>query len=73
MAYNVNFNKSATYRIANSCDEPGGRDLGPSAGRLARIMAGVENMLEIFATEMRVAMTLTGVTPVARIDRTVLV
>jgi isopentenyl diphosphate isomerase/L-lactate dehydrogenase-like FMN-dependent dehydrogenase len=44
-----------------------------SAGRLARIMAGVENMLEIFATEMRVAMTLTGVTPVARIDRTVLV
>jgi L-lactate dehydrogenase (cytochrome) len=34
--------------------------------------AGVENMLEIFANEMRVAMTLTGVTSVARIDGTIL-
>jgi len=34
--------------------------------------AGVENMLEIFAKEMRVAMILTGVTSVARIDRQIL-
>ncbi|WP_029005699.1 FMN-dependent L-lactate dehydrogenase LldD [Azorhizobium doebereinerae] len=31
--------------------------------------AGVENLLDIFAKEMRVAMTLTGVTSVAQIDR----
>lgn len=34
--------------------------------------AGVENMLEIFAKEMRVAMTLTGVTSIAQIDRKIL-
>lgn len=34
--------------------------------------AGVENMLEIFAKEMRVAMTLTGVTSIAQIDRRIL-
>lgn len=34
--------------------------------------AGVENMLEIFANEMRVAMSLTGVTSIAGIDRTIL-
>ena len=34
--------------------------------------AGVENMLNIFANEMRVAMTLTGVPSIARIDRTIL-
>jgi L-lactate dehydrogenase (cytochrome) len=34
--------------------------------------AGVENMLEIFAAEMRVAMTLTGVTSIAQIDRQIL-
>jgi len=34
---------------------------------------GVENLLDIFAQEMRVAMTLTGVTSVAQIDRSVLV
>lgn len=33
---------------------------------------GVENMLDIFANEMRVAMTLTGVSSVARIDRSIL-
>ncbi len=33
---------------------------------------GVENMLEIFAKEMRVAMTLTGVASVAQIDRQIL-
>ncbi|MBG0799651.1 FMN-dependent L-lactate dehydrogenase LldD [Methylocystis sp. L43] len=33
---------------------------------------GVENMLEIFAKEMRVAMTLTGVTSIAQIDRQIL-
>jgi L-lactate dehydrogenase (cytochrome) len=33
---------------------------------------GVENMLEIFAKEMRVAMTLTGVTSIAQIDRRIL-
>jgi L-lactate dehydrogenase (cytochrome) len=32
----------------------------------------MENMLDIFANEMRVAMTLTGVASVARIDRTIL-
>ena len=35
--------------------------------------AGVENLLDIFAKEMRVAMTLTGVTSVAQIDRSILV
>ena len=34
---------------------------------------GVENMLDIFSQEMRVAMTLTGVTSIDKIDRTVLV
>lgn len=34
---------------------------------------GVENMLDIFAQEMRVAMTLTGVTSIDQIDRSVLV
>lgn len=34
--------------------------------------AGVENMLEIFAKEMRVAMILTGVTSIAQIDRRIL-
>ena len=34
---------------------------------------GVENLLDIFAKEMRVAMTLTGVTSIAQIDRTTLV
>lgn len=34
--------------------------------------AGVENMLEIFGKEMRVAMTLTGVTSIAQIDRRIL-
>jgi L-lactate dehydrogenase (cytochrome) len=33
---------------------------------------GVENMLDIFAREMRVAMTLTGVTSIARIDQSTL-
>ncbi|MHC8308507.1 FMN-dependent L-lactate dehydrogenase LldD [Pseudomonas sp. GT1P32] len=34
---------------------------------------GVENMLDIFAKEMRVAMTLTGVTSIAQIDESTLV
>ena len=34
---------------------------------------GVENLLEIFAKEMRVAMTLTGVTSIAQIDESILV
>jgi L-lactate dehydrogenase (cytochrome) len=34
--------------------------------------AGVENMLEIFARDMRVAMILTGVASVAEIDRAIL-
>lgn len=34
---------------------------------------GVENMLDIFSQEMRVAMTLTGVTSIDKIDRTALV
>ena len=34
---------------------------------------GVENMLDIFSKEMRVAMTLTGVTSIDKIDRTALV
>ncbi|HEY8125200.1 MAG TPA: FMN-dependent L-lactate dehydrogenase LldD [Methylocystis sp.] len=34
--------------------------------------AGVENMLEIFAKEIRVAMRLTGVTSIAQIDRRIL-
>ncbi|WP_160105544.1 FMN-dependent L-lactate dehydrogenase LldD [Pseudomonas izuensis] len=34
---------------------------------------GVENMLDIFAKEMRVAMTLTGVTSIDRIDESILV
>src|SRR5471032_1745509 len=35
--------------------------------------AGVENLLDIFAKEMRVAMTLTGVTSIAQIDESILV
>ncbi|ETK15899.1 L-lactate dehydrogenase [Pseudomonas sp. FH4] len=34
---------------------------------------GVENLLDIFAKEMRVAMTLTGVTSIAQIDESILV
>jgi L-lactate dehydrogenase (cytochrome) len=34
---------------------------------------GVENLLDIFAKEMRVAMTLTGVTSIEQIDRSTLV
>ena len=34
---------------------------------------GVENMLDIFAKEMRVAMTLTGVTSISQIDKSTLV
>jgi L-lactate dehydrogenase (cytochrome) len=34
---------------------------------------GVENMLDIFAKEMRVAMTLTGVTSISQIDESTLV
>ncbi|MCY1457389.1 L-lactate dehydrogenase [compost metagenome] len=34
---------------------------------------GVENMLDIFAKEMRVAMTLTGVTSIDQIDESILV
>lgn len=34
--------------------------------------AGVENMLDIFSKEMRTAMTLTGVSSIAAIDRTIL-
>ncbi len=33
---------------------------------------GVENMLDIFAQEMRVAMTLTGVTDLSQINETTL-
>ena len=34
---------------------------------------GVENLLDIFAKEMRVAMTLTGVTSIDQIDHNILV
>ena len=34
---------------------------------------GVENLLDIFAREMRVAMTLTGVTAIDQIDESILV
>jgi L-lactate dehydrogenase (cytochrome) len=44
----------------------------PAFALAASGQAGVENMLDIFANEMRVAMTLTGVASVARIDRTIL-
>ena len=44
----------------------------PAFALAASGQAGIENMLDIFATEMRVAMTLTGVASVARIDRTIL-
>ena len=44
----------------------------PAFALAARGQAGVENMLDIFANEMRVAMTLTGVASVSRIDRTIL-
>jgi L-lactate dehydrogenase (cytochrome) len=44
----------------------------PAFALAAGGQAGVENMLDIFANEMRVAMTLTGVASVARIDRTIL-
>jgi len=44
----------------------------PAFALAAGGQAGVENMLDIFANEMRVAMTLTGVASVSRIDRTIL-
>ena len=44
----------------------------PAFALAASGQAGIENMLDIFANEMRVAMTLTGVPSVARIDRTIL-
>ena len=44
----------------------------PAFALAASGQAGIENMLDIFANEMRVAMTLTGVASVARIDRTIL-
>ena len=44
----------------------------PAFALAASGQAGVENMLDIFANEMRVAMTLTGVASVSRIDRTIL-
>ena len=44
----------------------------PAFALAASGQAGMENMLDIFANEMRVAMTLTGVASVARIDRTIL-
>jgi L-lactate dehydrogenase (cytochrome) len=44
----------------------------PAFALSASGQAGVENMLDIFANEMRVAMTLTGVASVSRIDRTIL-
>ncbi|VVM54685.1 L-lactate dehydrogenase [Pseudomonas fluorescens] len=56
--------------------------LGAKGVMLGRSMAyalaadgqrGVENLLDIFAKEMRVAMTLTGVTTIARIDESALV
>ena len=56
--------------------------LGAKACLIGRPMAyalaadgqrGVENLLEIFSQEMRVAMTLTGVTSIDQIDRSALV
>ncbi len=44
----------------------------PAFALAAGGQAGVENMLDIFANEMRVAMTLTGVASVSRIGRTIL-
>ena len=44
----------------------------PAFALAASGQAGVENMLDIFTNEMRVAMTLTGVPSIARIDRTIL-
>jgi L-lactate dehydrogenase (cytochrome) len=44
----------------------------PAFALAAGGQAGVENMLDIFANEMRVTMTLTGVASVSRIDRTIL-
>jgi L-lactate dehydrogenase (cytochrome) len=44
----------------------------PAFAVAASGQAGIENMLDIFANEMRVAMTLTGVASVSRIDRTIL-
>ena len=44
----------------------------PAFALAASGQAGMENMLDIFANEMRVAMTLTGVASVSRIDRTIL-
>ena len=41
----------------------------PAFALAASGQAGIENMLDIFANEMRVAMTLTGVPSIARIDR----
>jgi L-lactate dehydrogenase (cytochrome) len=44
----------------------------PAFALAASGQAGIENLLDILANEMRVAMTLTGVTSVSRIDRTIL-
>jgi L-lactate dehydrogenase (cytochrome) len=45
----------------------------PSYALAADGQHGVENLLDIFAKEMRVAMTLTGVTSVAQINHDTLV
>jgi L-lactate dehydrogenase (cytochrome) len=44
----------------------------PAFALAASGQAGIENLLDILANEMRVAMILTGVTSVSRIDRTIL-
>jgi len=44
----------------------------PAFALAASGQSGIENLLDILANEMRVAMTLTGVTSVSRIDRTIL-
>lgn len=44
----------------------------PAFALAAAGRAGVENMLDIFANEMRIAMTLTGVPSIDRIDRAIL-
>jgi len=33
--------------------------------------SGVENMLDIFAKEMQIAMTLTGVSTISRVDKSI--
>ena len=45
----------------------------PDAAYRAPVSAGVARMLEIIEAEMRVAMTLTGVTSIDQIDHTTLV